>query len=414
MSDFFDENNLTKEPIVTEEVSKVDDYSLEKESYGKISYKEISSLRADATAICMSVPVLKYALTKPEKPRKSFVVLSIIAALLVAVVAVFAGYFVVTSLIPMINSAIKTTGELNNETLETVTLGLSTLFSGMTASFVWAVVVGIALMVVLVLSYVIYFLYAFIHMSKCSAQEMSYGHEVGTFIGHIVFMLTVSALLSALIIYGIATGGTVSEQVYIFIGVVGALLIVSISILTIILIERKKAKEIFSALPEEQQLDYKKHSDEIRRVKRRIRWINDKQEGVEKPKGKLGWLLSLLGHFATYRILYNNISEDEFARANSTLIGRKGLWRLLGFAIAVSFVVLLINALISSFATLKILLAILCIVGLVTAAPVTIIFLINCINMTSKQLKLNKKPIGYVNLILLIAIIVLGALAIIL
>ena len=123
-------------------------------------------------------------------------------------------------------------------------------------------------------------------------------------------------------------------------------------------------------------------------------------------KLKLSSLFFLIDDFLSVRILYNNIKDDPYAKANSTLLGRKCVKNVLLFGVSLILSMLTIKWLISSYFQAKILSIILAIVLLIGLVPYAIMSLPSSINLLIKQLKLNKRFIGFFNLALFIAVIV--------
>ena len=111
-------------------------------------------------------------------------------------------------------------------------------------------------------------------------------------------------------------------------------------------------------------------------------------------------------HVINSRLMYNNLKKDDYARQHTTLLGKRALRHLLCFAIAAACAIWLISSMFSLAYQGKILLAILAVVGGIYVAAYGILFLPLAINLTVKQLRLNKKAIGWVDLVILLLTII--------
>lgn len=121
-------------------------------------------------------------------------------------------------------------------------------------------------------------------------------------------------------------------------------------------------------------------------------------------------LIAKLGtsHAINSRLMYNNLKNDEYARKRTTLLGMRALRHILTFALFLTVAILAFNGMMSYFYTGQILMGIILFVLGVYTVAYGILFLPLSLNLTIKQLRLNKKAIGYIDLILLILVIILA------
>jgi len=123
----------------------------------------------------------------------------------------------------------------------------------------------------------------------------------------------------------------------------------------------------------------------------------------------VSWLFKLIMKLADIRILYTQIKENPESKKVSTVLGMKGLGYIVGFIICAFISVLGTIYFAKMYGTLAFLVGI---VGIITCVSLLIIstqLLLLALSCTIKQLKLNRKFIGFLDLFLLIAtIVVLG------
>ena len=111
-------------------------------------------------------------------------------------------------------------------------------------------------------------------------------------------------------------------------------------------------------------------------------------------------------HFTNARLMYNNLKKNDYARARTTILGKRGLRHILCFTLFVAAAILLFTWGIGSGLQGKIFIAILGVALGIYPAVYSFLFLPLAFNLTVKQLKLNKKVIGWIDLILLIIILI--------
>ena len=96
---------------------------------------------------------------------------------------------------------------------------------------------------------------------------MAVGHHVKDLIGRVIGIVVISGILLGVLIYGFVTGGQISVQVIILTAIILAIFAYSVSLLTFVLVAKKKAKQVFKALPQELQDNFIDHTNAISRVK---------------------------------------------------------------------------------------------------------------------------------------------------
>ena len=128
-------------------------------------------------------------------------------------------------------------------------------------------------------------------------------------------------------------------------------------------------------------------------------------------------LIAKLGiaHAINSRMMYNNLKNDEYARKETTLLGKRALRHILTFLLFWGLAIFSIFKVFEYARSYQILMMILFIVIAIYLVAYGILFLPLALNLTIKQLKLNKRAIGWIDLTLFIlAIIGLIALVLIL
>lgn len=113
-----------------------------------------------------------------------------------------------------------------------------------------------------------------------------------------------------------------------------------------------------------------------------------------------------LSHGVNSRLMYNNLKKDDFARPRTTLLGKRAFRHILCFALFTAVAIASIAWAIRCGQTAQIFTMILGVVLGVYAGAYGILFLPLAVNLTIKQLRLNKKAIGWIDLLLLIFIII--------
>ena len=119
-------------------------------------------------------------------------------------------------------------------------------------------------------------------------------------------------------------------------------------------------------------------------------------------------LIARLGiaHTINSRMMYNNLKKDDFARSRTTILGKRALRHILCFAIFATVAVFSVMWAIKSGLTAQIFTMILGIIFGIYAGAYGILFLPLAVNLTIKQLKLNKKLIGWIDLTCLILVLI--------
>ena len=118
-------------------------------------------------------------------------------------------------------------------------------------------------------------------------------------------------------------------------------------------------------------------------------------------------------HAINSRLMYNNLKKEEFARKRTTLLGKRAFRHIFTFALFITVAILSFKWMMACVMKLEIFNMIIGLVLGVYTIAYGILFLPLAFNLTIKQLKLNKKAIGWIDLILLLLVLV-GAVCLIL
>jgi len=254
------------------------DFTIEENNYSKFSYKKLQKLRIDGVAFGVDIPTLKYDLKKPEKRRKVFYVYGIITAIILGLVS----YLAVASLIGLLPTILEGTGAVmevsDNQIISILSLGLSDIFLGTMSILIWGLVLLYVVLLICLISYLAFELKLIFNLTNCSVQEMSVGYQVKDLIGRIIGVVVISGILLGVLIYGYVTGGQISAQVIIITLIILAIFGYSVSLLTFVLIAKKKAKEEFKTLPQELQDNFIDHTKAISRVKYKMSKMRDSSD----------------------------------------------------------------------------------------------------------------------------------------
>lgn len=253
------------------------DFSVEEKNYSKGSFRRLQKLRIDGIAFGIDIPTLEYDLIKPEKRRKSFTVFGILSSIILGA-AIFLCTLLALSAIPPVLTAIGDVSAVDSEPIISVlTLGLSTLFTGVMSIFMWLILITFAAILICIIASLTKVVITFFNLQRCSIQEMAVGYESRELIGNTIFMLVISTLCTGLLTYGffVAKAAIPAFIIILYIAVI-LTMAYTISILVCVFKEKKKAKVQFNELPQEQQDSFRDHNNAIYRVKSRIKRMRDK------------------------------------------------------------------------------------------------------------------------------------------
>lgn len=114
--------------------------------------------------------------------------------------------------------------------------------------------------------------------------------------------------------------------------------------------------------------------------------------------------LKLFGKYLDIKSTFNEIKSNPEAKQSSTLLGKKAIWYNVWFLVTAAACVALMYFCISSVSSGNIFAIIGIIFGVLTIIC-SLSFLLLALVCTICQLRLNKKPIGWVSLALLIVIL---------
>lgn len=121
--------------------------------------------------------------------------------------------------------------------------------------------------------------------------------------------------------------------------------------------------------------------------------------------GKLLISRLIQSHSANSRSMYENLQNNNYARPRTTILGVRALRHLLCFSICMTIVILLLHSILNDVEKGAIAMMILKLVGAIYAGMYSLLFLSMSINLTVKQLQLNRRVIGKICLSLIILIV---------
>jgi len=247
------------------------DFEVEKASYTKHTFARVMQRRIDGVAVRRYIPELKYPLKKPEKKRIGFTLLgSVILLVLLAAVA-YLGYLMYGAIQMAAESINMVSGVLDNELATALTFGLTDIFAGLSAGMPSFLILILLAILICVSSYLGIIVYYFFKLDDCTMQEMAKGPDSRALLIHTSILLGISTIFVGLIVYGLIIGGKVEGSAIAFIVVVAVTETYFTTLLVYLVRTRKKAREEFKALPEEQQRDYIEHIRAFERVKSWLR-----------------------------------------------------------------------------------------------------------------------------------------------
>ena len=117
-------------------------------------------------------------------------------------------------------------------------------------------------------------------------------------------------------------------------------------------------------------------------------------------------LWTLLLNFTSAREMYKNLKANDFARQRTTLFGRKALINIIWLTIMAALSVFVAYLMVLEFSKLALITGVLAAIGLVLCAVILLTRIIVTLNQVVKQLKLNKKAIGYIALALYLIVLI--------
>lgn len=263
-------NNIEQTPnqIDTQnnDIKNIDEDMIEREGYGKSSYKRVQKLRGKGIQYGVTIPKCKHPLEKPDHPRK-LMLLSMWACLIgiVAVVGLAIWLFIKIKYFTSFGQVIGLIGGTVSEEVVSKTLGFSGL---VTAS---ALVVLIVLILMMLIPIVIVWLLAnhakTLHeLAYAPRQEIAVGYKIN---GMIKSAICLATIMLAVLIFGLTKDLLSNKN-----GIIAfCILLIGIVVFTIyavsLILERKKDKAWFDKLSKEAQDDYLNHNEALLKLAKR-------------------------------------------------------------------------------------------------------------------------------------------------
>lgn len=249
-----------------DDIKTTDDDAIERDGYGKSSYKRIQKLRKKGIQYGIPIPKCKFPLEKPNTPRKLMLV-SMWACLIgiVSVVGLAIWLFIKIKYFTAFGQVIGLIGGTVSEEVVSKTLGFSGL---VTAS---ALVVLIVLILMMLIPIIIVWLLAnrasTLHeLAYASRQEIAVGYKVKSMIKTAICL---AIIMLAVLIFGLIKGLLSNRN-----GIIAfCILLIGIVVFTIyavsLIFERKKDKAWFDTLSKEAQDDYLAHNEALFKLAKR-------------------------------------------------------------------------------------------------------------------------------------------------
>ncbi|HBN12298.1 MAG TPA: hypothetical protein DD415_01635 [Clostridiales bacterium] len=245
-----------------------DYFDYEKTSYGKFAYKRVQRLRRRGKRRGIDVPYLSYELTKPEKPRMIFIILTIASAVLLAGIIIGIGF--------LYNYFIKSVtifdgiGDLFKAVFDPAAFALSAGLSAIPALMVVVAYILLFTLFLLPLGAVIY-LYRFVrdvfYMANCSKEEFAKGNIISSRITGLIFaVITATVIFIALLIFMEEPNARLLAGL-----IYGGILVVLGGLLAVMMIEKTRCGKWFEEIDEFKKSNYLEHERALRRVKGRLK-----------------------------------------------------------------------------------------------------------------------------------------------
>lgn len=244
-----------------------DNFDYEKESYGKFAYKRVQRLRRKGQRRGISVPYLGYELTKPDKPRTTFLIAAIISAALLIGIIIGLGF--------LYNGVIKSItifdgiGDVFKAVFDPTAFALSAGLSAIPGMMILLAYILLITIFLLPLGAIIYF-YRFVrdvfYMANCSKEEFAKGNIVSSRLTGLIL-----ALIAATVVFTIIAICVEASNVKLLAGIVyGGIVIVLGGLTVLMIIEKNKCAKWFESLNEYEKQNYLEHESSLRRIKRRL------------------------------------------------------------------------------------------------------------------------------------------------
>lgn len=378
------------------------DQSIEQTSYNRNSYRALQRLRARGAEYGIEIPRLQYPLTPDHSGGLALKVMTILSAALILAATGLLIWGVAKLMVPMLD-VIQSTADFVDSIKN---IPIINALGSIPALLVWAVIILILGGAVAIIASLSVFLYNLIRINCLTMQEKAAGYYLSA--------NKTSALVTGIVLTILAV------VTLIFVNVLVGLLFLcagayALALFSVLQHTRKQAKEAFAQLPKEQQEDFLAHNRAL--TKLRSRRAMHKLLDIDdwRKMGKFGWIFAMLDGFLEAREVYSNLKKSEEFRPVSTGLARRALWKLLSFTLT-SVIIALAFYWVVNFIFVGIDFFI--IIGYIVLFLVLVEeFLINLpqiLNYNIKQLRLNKKPLGYIALALTLAMVAAVVVAIIL
>lgn len=251
----------SNEKVINEDIAFSED--LEKQSYSNYMYKKLIKARKKGIQYGVDVPKLKYALDKPEKPRKMFKVIGYVMLALTILTAIgFIVAYIVSGVFPMFIEMIKGTVSVYSKETLAKSFGLSSIVA-FSMTYLYIIISVLLILPIFIVSGLISFVIKNFSLTTISKQEMAQGFEITKYINGLIIVM----VLSLFAVGYLFLEGLLSGSLGIFITVVGILLFtLSLTISICLIKERKKEKVWFDSLDEEKKQDFINQNNAIKKL----------------------------------------------------------------------------------------------------------------------------------------------------
>ncbi|MBE5735114.1 MAG: hypothetical protein E7361_01545 [Clostridiales bacterium] len=276
--DPFDMINQVSEDIDMSDVAESD--AIEKQSYSRYSYNRVKKAREKGLSYGVDIPYLKYSVDSPDKARTLFLILGVISAVFLVASIAFVTFFVITNLIPMICNLIGVTEQAMIR-VEYDIFAIGPALGSIMSVFLWVLVLIIIAAFVGELLFFIYLTRRMFAMSKFSIQEMAVGHEIKNSIRSIIIIMVIIA--SIMIGLFVLVEDMPTKAVLVVLGIGLGIMALCATLLTFLILEKKKANKKFMELPYEEQEDFMVHARAYERVckKKKVNHLSSLNSGFD-------------------------------------------------------------------------------------------------------------------------------------
>lgn len=385
------------------------DDSVEKESYSKSSLRAVERIRERGAEYGIVVPYLRTPLSKDRSSGIAMKVMTGVSLLLVGAALAFLIWALVTVVTPLAQALTGVSGEAGEAIVAVSDIPLIGALLTANVVILWAVIVLIPVLLIAVMLACARYALLLFRICRMNMEEKAAGFSMrGIFV-----MLIVSAVVALVLaivffaVFKIVLMGVICVAVIAYL----------VALYAVLCLERGRAKQAFAKLPAEAQSEFTEYFKTLENVKRRHRAEKASTETGSASVGKLFWLgafLALILSFAQARMIYTNLKNNPVYKDKSTGLARRALANLAYFVVfagcGVGSLALAMYGFSGSI-IFKIIFFVAVAIFFILAA---IVSLPKTISYTVKQLKLNKRSLGYVALGLLLLSIVAVVVAVLL